>query len=265
MYVVAPCCMQLDSVASDQPRANSLGSGTLVSFGTLREVLTAAHVVDALRQAPEIGFVNFAKKAKQAQAIRMPGGSLESLEVGGRPWGALGPDLGFLRLPEQTADALATFCSYLNLPQQARLVATPPPNNTKHYDVVIGVVQEWIDDDPSKVLEKGIVNGLANSGSVAVVPAHSGFDRYEFTPGQAEIKLPSSYGGTSGGGLWRVYMEEPPGVEQKRVQTRLLGIPFYEIIVPGSSPNIVCHGPDSIYNSLMGRIRSRWPRETAGV
>ena len=195
----------------------------------------------------------------------MPGGSLESLEVGGKPWSELGPDLGFLKLPEQTAEALATFCSYLNLPQQARLVATPPPNNTKHYEIVIGVVQEWISDDPSKVLEKGIVNGLANAGTVVAIPAHSGFDRFQFTPGKAEIELPSTYGGTSGGGLWRIYMDEPPGIEQERVQTRLLGIPFYEIKVPDSSPNIICHGPGSIYDLFMGQIRNRWPGETAGM
>ena len=252
-------------IASDQPRANSLGSGTLVSFGWLREVLTAAHVIDALKQSPEIGFVNFAQRAKQAQAIKMPGGSLECVEIGGKPWSALGPDLGFLRLPEQTTEALSTFCSFLDLPQQARLVGAPQPSNTEYYDVVMGVVQEWISDDPSKVLEKGIVNGLANWGNIAVIPAHSKLDRFEFTPGKAEIQLPNSYEGTSGGGLWRVYMEGPPGDQQKRVQTRLLGIPFYEILVPGSSPNIICHGPDSIYNSLMAKIRVLWPRETTGV
>jgi hypothetical protein len=66
----SPILYAVGFVASDQPRANSLGSGTLVSFGTLRGVLTAAHVIDALKQSPEIGFVNFAQRLLRSLLVR---------------------------------------------------------------------------------------------------------------------------------------------------------------------------------------------------
>jgi hypothetical protein len=37
-------------VAPERPLVRSLGSGTLVSFGTLHRILTARHVVDKLHE-----------------------------------------------------------------------------------------------------------------------------------------------------------------------------------------------------------------------
>ena len=200
----------------------------------------------------------------QPQAMRLPPGQLDYVKIEERPYGPLGPDLAFLKLRDETAEALGTHCSFLNLPKEAQLSKAPPPNDVKETDIVFGLVGKWDDDDPSGVLDKGVITALANLGTIDALPSHAGFDRLQFTPGNSpEIQLPRSYGGTSGGGLWRLYTEKLANGEDHRVQARLLGIPYYEIYLPDRSPNIICHGPNSIYKFLMNDVCSRWPKETA--
>lgn len=245
-------------VASDQPLAAPLASGTLVRFGALHGVLTAAHVIDRLKDVKEIGLAHFLDA--QAQGIRLPRGCIEYVKVGDEPYSALGPDLAFLKLPSETVSALSAKCSFLNLTLEARLSETAPPKTAIQCDVVIGIVGEWHTDHAPEGFDKGIISGLQNWGSTIELPVHGGFDRLEFTPlANSEFPLPNSYGGTSGGGLWRIYSD----VKGSFSQARLLGIPFFQIPVASSTPNIICHGPSSIYRCMMEKIRDKWRNETA--
>ena len=141
MTAGSPLSYTIGFVASDQARATSLGTGTLVRIGKLRGVITAAHVIiEALEPASEIGFVNFTQESRQPQGLRLPPGPLEYVKIEQRPWSEFGPDLAFLKLPEQTANSLAKFCSFLNLPEQAELSGKSPPSryqrvqyNTRRY------------------------------------------------------------------------------------------------------------------------------------
>ncbi len=62
---------------------------------------------------------------------------------------------------------------------------------------------------------------------------------------------------------WRPHGESEADGKGSFSQARLLGIPFFEIYVAGSTPKIICHGPSSIYRYLMERIRGQWKSETA--
>jgi hypothetical protein len=58
--------------------------------------------------------------------------------------------------------------------------------------------------------------------------------------------LPGSFGGTSGGGLWRVYVREQDDGNFEAVHHRLIGIASGEN--KGSPPRITCQG--------MGRVEA---------
>ena len=78
------------------------GSGTLVTVGSQFGILTAAHVIEALPKDGEVGLVvGIEDPAKfQRQTIRME--HTDSVMMRGRKSSQAGPDLGFLRLPEET-------------------------------------------------------------------------------------------------------------------------------------------------------------------
>jgi hypothetical protein len=66
--------------------------------------------------------------------------------------------------------------------------------------------------------------------------------------------LPDSFGGTSGGGLWRVYVRKHEDGNFEAVHTRLLGIANDED--KGTPPRITCQGIGRLEMMLEG-VRRR--------
>jgi hypothetical protein len=69
------------------------------------------------------------------------------------------------------------------------------------------------------------------------------------------MTLPTSYKGTSGGGLWQFFLDRD---NDSFVNARLIGVAYYEKSV-GKELHIVGHGPISIYETLFNAIREKWP------
>jgi hypothetical protein len=61
----------------------------------------------------------------------------------------------------------------------------------------------------------------------------------------------------SGGGLWRTYFI--PDGSNHVIENRLVGIAFYEFPSAHGTIGIICHGPGSIYDHVIGNIMQRWP------
>jgi len=67
-------------------------------------------------------------------------------------------------------------------------------------------------------------------------------------------QLPQSFGGMSGGGLWRIYFVENE-TESKIVSTTLCGIASWQI----DQTHIVCQGWDRIDQALIPALRDTQP------
>ena len=98
-----------------------------------------------------------------------------------------------------------------------------------------------------------------------VVRTHNanGFDLidFEFTHGPG-TNTPVSFGGVSGGGLWRVF---PSGDDDGRYSSiepvELRGVVFYQTDETNGRGGIIsCHGPQGIYGRLVDDIRQTWPQ-----
>jgi hypothetical protein len=278
MTIGSPRNYTIGLVVPERPVVRSLGSGTLVSLGALHGILTARHVVDALdlekekNGLKEIGLARITVRDERPQGLKISLEWIDEVRIGEKPDSDAGPDVAFVRLPDQIAHSMRANCSFLNLLQEAKLWDSPAPDDTKQYDVIWGVVAEWSieEADPSKQLDMGLISILMNVGQVTDLSANDGYDRLKFTPlpnqklapalPDGMISPPRSYGGTSGGGLWRLYAEPAGDGKERLVQSRLLGVAYYETDQTNRWRNeIICHGPQSVYRMLPERIRDRWP------
>ena len=75
-----------------------------------------------------------------------------------------------------------------------------------------------------------------------------GYDFFEVVADRKFDKtLPTTFGGTSGGGLWQVHLMQLNERGYKIEKRVLMGVAFYEIPVENDIMHIRCNGPRSIY------------------
>jgi hypothetical protein len=98
-----------------------------------------------------------------------------------------------------------------------------------------------------------------NAGFVVSTDNFAGMDLFRFQPRATDGgRLPTSYEGISGGGLWHVALD--PENEFSVAQIRLCGVAFWQKTV-NDELHIIGHGPRTIYGSLFDKITKRWPSE----
>ncbi|WFP76564.1 hypothetical protein [Mesorhizobium sp. WSM4906] len=235
--------------------ADPSGTGTLVRVGKVAGILTASHVLDQLAKSGQVGLMRITDRPDQPQKVKMEMDQTERLTFGRHPFGALGPDLSFLRLPEDLAGWLDAMNGFLNLEmRRTRMLASPDAE--PYNDALIGVIAERTrklagsEQDP--VVE---TSSLITSGKVVATLLAHGLDVLHFRDSLPPEKRPGSYQGTSGGGLWRMYL----GADLHSVRDRcLVGVAFYEFKDDGRM-TVVCHGPEAIYGAMVNAIRQKWP------
>jgi hypothetical protein len=236
--------------------ADPSGTGTLVRVGKVAGILTASHVLHELPKSGQVGLMRITDRADRPQKMKIEMDQTERLTFGRDPFGALGPDLGFLRLPEDLAGWLDAMNGFLNL-EVRRPEMLASPDAEPHLDALIGVVAERTrklagSEQNSPLVE---TNALFTSGEVVARLTAYGLDVLQFRDTLPPEKRPRSYQGTSGGGLWRMYL----GADLHSVRDRcLVGVAFYEFENDGRM-TVTCHGPGAIYGATIDAIRRKWP------
>jgi hypothetical protein len=239
--------------------AIAAGSGTLVTIGSIAGILTAAHVLQNLPNRGEVALLLFPGNERRLQKQTIDMALADKVMLAAATSGSSGPDLGFLRLPEVNIKNLRATNSFFNISDKRDGVARGQPRTT-YTDAVLGVVEEWTKDAAPVRLSTRLktFNLLFCGGDVTSKWCAGPYDLCTFTPSFEDgIEPPKSYGGVSGGGLWRVYFE--PDGSNKVHERRLIGVAFYEIPDAEGNKRINCHGPLSVYDHLIETIRARWP------
>jgi hypothetical protein len=231
----------------------SLGSGTLVEFGRVGGVLTCAHVIDALQSREEFGVVCFPVGKHKLQGLRVTRATTSYVALGNDTESPDGPDIAFLRLPPDALSRLKSLATFANGDAHRTRAQAGEPAAAEISDVVSGVIAERT-EKPVKVgssMLKTVFNGLTVDGDVLSRRFNGEFDLIEIALSGVSNK-PTTYGGMSGGGLWRLYLDAADRV----IETRLVGVMFYET---RPELHITCHGINSVYRSLYPLISSTWP------
>jgi hypothetical protein len=237
---------------------SSAGTGTFVRIGNIHGILTCAHVLDAIKEQRRVDLAIFPVRA-MSNFISLNVMNHCSGVKFGPSCSADGPDLAFLRIPTAFVENISHLVTIRNMELGREHAFADTEPSQKSMTVVSGVIDEW--SQVTQSTEGGqsnrqfCVKGLISIGRIEEAARREQFDYFRFRPTPDEdFPVPSSYAGTSGGGLWRYYPDPDDGSE---VAYRLIGVAFYET----EDGQIICHAQGSLYVTLFDAVREEWPDE----
>jgi hypothetical protein len=235
----------------------------LVTIGSLHGALTAAHVLDALPKKGAVGIVTSVDRPSdfQKQIVMME--NTEEVVIRGKDFGPIGPDLGFLRLPEESLGWLKAKNSFYNLPKRRPDVLARKEPTASHVDSIIGIIHEFTKDAPTgrPSERRKEFTAIFCGAHLAALRYPASYELYYYEPiTDPGFALPKSFKGTSGGAIWRFYVAEMNG-SINVVDQRLIAVPFYESLSLSGKREITCHGPQGIYGVFIDTVTEKWPKE----
>ncbi len=223
---------------ADSSTFQVIGSGTLVRKGNIQGVLTAHHVLHALKPPVEV-----AAHSEWRLFLFIKGNRLLEFspldfceEEIGAPIGEYsenGPDLTFLRFavsrPKATLDAI---CSYYPLEKPAGEVL-------KEFGVdrccIIHTGFPEAKFEVEKSADQVTVKNLTLYGGQSGLlqeDIRQGSDGWDYLASPCDYgrfpQLPQSYGGMSGGGIWSAILKKNEAGELKFLKFALVGVNFWQ-------------------------------------
>jgi hypothetical protein len=137
-------------VQNDIEEAVCAGSGSLVTIGSLHGMLTAAHVLDALPKQGAVGVVLRVKSNEEFHKHVITMEHTDSVTIRGREFRHLRPDVGFLRLPNETIGWLKAKSSFYNLLKRRDVVMANVEPSKSYVDCLMGLIHEETKDVQSE-------------------------------------------------------------------------------------------------------------------
>jgi hypothetical protein len=173
--------------------------------------------------------------------------------IGDPPWSnPEAIDLAFTLLPVPDVATLSAFCVFLNWGRNMDKFMGGEPNHGAHVDAAFGLVHEFSGEPVAG-------DGLVTTPMQGVVTPGNIVRRGK---GQMTLQcmdynvaaLPSSFGGTSGGGVWRMYANVASNGSYEEVQTRLCGVASFQ----PDATHIICQSFERINQALIPEIRKHF-------
>jgi hypothetical protein len=240
----------------DKP-VESYGSGVYVRYHEHFGILTAAHVVKALRDLP---FLELGLKGVKYTA-RIPRESVVFTSSPERKFDEKGPDLGFVRLAPSTVSYLRGPVHFVNLAFHEKEFpgVTSAPLNDEfwcHVGFPAHYLREVLPKKERTIVTR--VRCICYLGGVDDIAKRGRFDYYDSkVVYDGQRFMPPSFEGMSGGALWLVRL----GRKTRRprrivVKERFFGgIVFYQGRDDDGRVSLMrSHGPESIYNYAFKKL-----------
>jgi hypothetical protein len=236
--------------AGEDPAAK--GSGVLVEYKGVHGILTAAHVDAHLRKRKRpIGLVRLNRGvARQASVLDLE--EVFSYAAGVDPWPVGSDDIAFIHIPPHLVGNIERSCSFLNADKNLTKDEPEPSTSLIQTHAVFGLVEDFTGPTTRQggvatTAMKGVLTPgrlLTLDGAVTTLECFA-----ENIP-----DLPRSFGGTSGGGLWRVYVRMGGDGKYTTAHRRLIGIASRE--ESSNPPRIICQGVGRIGAMLDSTLRT---------
>lgn len=235
--------------APDGEDARLLGSATLVTIKGRRGLLTAAHVLNVIPRTHPLGIVRFSSPNTQRLLVQFH--HALRISIGRTNEGPQGPDLGFIELPSEAIASLeARGNIFFNMDLRRDDVLAGRYEAKPHLGCIVGAIAERTTESVGPSERTKNIGACNLLGKIGAPRTHDGFDLVDFEPVYSKSdQPPSSFGGVSGGGLWRVMGVLENG-SISAVDKVLLGVAFYQSAVVEGKRTLICHGPRSLYHEL---------------
>lgn len=227
------------------------GTATLVSINSMHYFLTASHVWEKLKKSKDIGVTIVPKDnlfqipTKQLRATGPPkptaedeGPDIVLLEIPAEKLGEISARKSFYPLePPWNRPSVKARCVEVRIlmgsPGEAATITPATQDTPTSLDLTIQAVE--VDPEPETFTK----DGYDYIDSKAISAAHG---------------FPYSYGGFSGGGLWRVQIYYDPETGKRESRHGLEGMAFHQSDLLGGHRIIRCHGRRSI-DVVKGMLR----------
>jgi len=236
--------------------ARLLGSGTLVSVGSERAILTAHHVLTVLPRGGRLGLI----LSPTAQQHTVDTQDLAYVDIAPGRLDSEGPDLGAIVLAPSIASSIGAMKSYFKLDFHQEHMLQSPPHIRDGFWCVNGFVDEWTVLERVKEgwgLAKGFCNlsGAGGPEDAIVVGDH---DYFAFPVSYAGRSVaPKSFGGMSGGGLWQIPLLRNAQGQIEHKPPLLSGVVFYQEPTTETYCGVKCHGRLSVYKVAFEAIKQK--------
>jgi hypothetical protein len=234
-----------------------IGSGVLVSIDDRRGILTCGHVADVYKDLPDIGLVRLVSGKDPQRRIVDLSDAQHVIVHSSEQWTETDLDLAFTFLAPEVASSIAAQSVFLNLEKNRERVESGEPPDSRSVDIMFGLVEEY----------SGIP---VKEGGVFISPMRAVIYRgnmhseenclLRFQTIADDTKLPKSFGGLSGSGLWRVNFSENEDGTIKIIEHRLWGITSWQIDKEKNRGAVAGQGWDRIEQGLITTVRENFPR-----
>jgi hypothetical protein len=250
-------CIGFVRVETSSRRQNAvlLGSGTLVSIGSIYAVLTAHHVVSILPRSGRLGLI--LSPTLQQHTIDTQG--IIYLKIARGSKDSDGPDLGAIILGQSIASAIAAKKTFYNLEIRRDQMLREPPHLRDGFWFVNGFIDEDTIEEPGRdgydlIKRFHNLSGAGGPEESFLVGDH---DYYDFPVSYGGRSVaPESFGGMSGGGLWQVPLMRNDQGEIVHKTPLLSGVVFYQVPTTETECGVRCHGRQSVYKVAYEAIQS---------
>ena len=146
---------------------------------------------------------------------------------------------------------------FYNLGVTREFAASKPEHRISKCYAVVGVVGEWTEDGPASFGKGRKINvgGLFGAAKNLREFKETDTDLVEATIDHgAGPKIPKSYGGVSGGGLWELHVELDKQLKPVNVNKRLHGVTFRQSV---DHKRITSNATPSI-DTIKEQIAAKW-------
>ena len=230
------------------------GSGTLVSIGNTRAILTAHHVVERLPRTGRLGIL--LGKTSEPESVDTAG--LNFLQIAQGPHDYSGPDLGAIILAPSIASAIGAKKSFYDIESRSASALSAPPAVSDG----LWAIQGFVDERTTITFDadgRGRTTAFFNYcgfGQPEPVVQDGQYDYFDMLVSQqARAVAPRRWNGVSGGGLWQADLRRRGnGLEHER--PILAGVAFYQLPTDETSCGVRCHGFRSVYQVALDAIRT---------
>ncbi|HEX9911989.1 MAG TPA: hypothetical protein VGB01_01945 [candidate division Zixibacteria bacterium] len=232
-----------------------LGSGTLIKIEDEYGILTAQHVIPPLRKFKKLG-LNLGTFVHERPQIDT--NLLQIVENGTRAADSIGPDLAVIILPEYITGMIKPKKPFWNISYNAKNVLSKIIDPEIGLCFVCGVVGEWTKISGPRGGFNKVLNCCCLCGYVGIEKYwnEEEFDylklsvNYENRP-----DLPASFGGVSGGGIWRTVLYRSEEGVISYSDLLFLGVAILQTPTENNLRSIIGHGWLSIYDLLPKLIK----------